>query len=229
MNIPQEEGNVGGNSQQYLEDNTPQQGNSEPLLIFLDASDSDGGGDGIAVDLLDLDSDGGGDSRWHAIGAVDSLDLERAGQHYHQSTITTTYDRPIFINLEDPVPKPKRSKVSNDASITRSKVSNDASITHKKRSKVSTHRQRVALSPIDIIDLTHDESPERECFILNKDPRVLNNAHHSNTLLLRDPSSPNYKEISPARTCSLSPDLLPPTPGRERVEAILQRQNQTPF
>lgn len=89
--------------------------------------------------------------------------------------------------------------------------------------------------PINYIDLTLEDSPEYipnndHHFIPNNDHQVttLNNDHHCTSRDI-DPIvlSSCDSEQQEATLKEGSPDILPPTPGREQVESILQRKHLT--
>lgn len=94
--------------------------------------------------------------------------------------------------------------------------------------------------PVGCIDLKLEDRAINDTdqqWILNKDHqsknKTLNNDHHSNKGY--DPINPIFisdscEELQNENSAELkesSPDILPPTPGREQVESILQRKKLT--
>ena len=104
------------------------------------------------------------------------------------------------------------------------------------RRQLFWNRDSPANIPISYIDLTLEEdSPE---YTPNNDHRFIpNNDHHTTPTLINDRrctsgdiapiviSSCDSEQQEEAVLKEGSPDILPPTPGREQVESILQRKH----
>lgn len=146
-------------------------------------------------------------------------------------------------HLKDGVPRTK----SNKAAIPPRKRSKVAGVTgnNSTGAKLLSPCQMFEVMPVDYIDLTLEDKVISDTTLnkdhqphptLNKDHQLqptLNNDHHFNNkgcnpinpIFISD-SCEEQNENS-AELKESSPDILPPTPGREQVESILQRKKLT--